>query len=113
MPGTLFPDAFDEDEQDVHRVARRLARRDDPGTSKQAAREVAVALGERQRETLEALRRHPGMTATELARAEGHGDPRVYNRRLPELRDAGRAEITGVRRCRVTGKSASVWRASG
>lgn len=86
-----------------------LARRGDPPTSKQAAAEIAPHLGDLQARVVEALRGRGGRTATELTSLEGIGDPRQFNRRLPELVKAGIVVVGATRPCRVTGKSARTY----
>ena len=74
-----------------------LVRREGPETSREAA--VALKgsprLGELQHLALEAVKLHPGSTANELSQHEGMADPRIINRRLSELRRAGRVKVVG------------------
>lgn len=84
-----------------------LARATDPATSHEAA--ASIDLGALQRAALEAVRASEGRTATELAIANGHGDPRVFNRRLGELEKGGYVIRGKARRCSVTGRSAATW----
>lgn len=86
-----------------------LARRTDPQTSHEAARRAEGRLSLYQWEALQACRAHPGMTATEMAKARGWDDPRVINRRLGELALAGLVRATGSRPCDVTGRTAMTW----
>ncbi len=58
---------------------------------------------------LRALREHGPSTARELAEASGLNP--TIQKRLNELEKAGAAEVVGERPCRVSGKSAKVWRA--
>ncbi len=89
--------------------ARALARRDGPATSALGALDAASRLGPLQAEALEAVRRWPDCTATELARHRGEGDPRRINRRLGELRAMGAIVEGPARACRVTGRPALTW----
>jgi len=86
-----------------------LARKTDPETSKQAAREIAPALGELHKQVVDALRGNGGVTATELSQRMGVGDPRRFNRRLPELVRSGVVVKGQERACRVTGRNAATY----
>lgn len=92
---------------------RALARKEGPAESKLGALDVAGRLGELQLFALEAVRRHPGSTASELAEAEGIGDPRRINRRLGELETLGLLTRGRGRPCRVTGRTAAPWYPTG
>ena len=93
-------------------LTKLLSRRQDPPTSKQAARVVAVKLTERQEQALACLFAYgPGTTHELAARATRvDGDhsraTSIHHelaRRLPELARKGKAEVTGEVRggCRV------------
>lgn len=89
------------------------ARRKDPHTSHEAAREAEASgrAASHRAICLEEVKRTPGQTAAEIAAAvelERH----VPSRRLPELRDAGLVENREVRRCRVTGRNSMTWYAT-
>ena len=86
-----------------------LARATDPATSHEAARHAEGRLGLYQWEALQSCRAHPGMTATEMARARGWDDPRVINRRLGELERLGMVRAGEPRSCAVTGRRAMTW----
>lgn len=86
-----------------------LARNTDPGTSKEAAEITRAELGELQRFTLESVRSHPGLTASELARRVGASDIRTINRRLNEVEKAGLIRRSSPRPCAVTGRRALTW----
>lgn len=88
---------------------RELARANDPATSKLAAHDIQQHLGELQRLALDAVAMWPRCTSTELARHLNRGDPRVLNRRLPELREAGLVRDGPARKCSVTGRMATTW----
>lgn len=83
--------------------ARPLARRSDPITSHEAARDIAPHLSTIQQRVMDFLRGRGGSTATELATQMGYGDPRKVNRRLTELVRDGRVTVGATRPCRVTG----------
>jgi hypothetical protein len=91
--------------------ARRLARRDDPSTSAQAAAELIEtgAIGRQRAAVLDALRqcREP-VTSAELATMM-RGDRYTPSRRLPELLRLGLVERTAPRVCRVGGRLACTW----
>ena len=86
------------------------ARKKDPSTSHEAAREVETsgrASGQRAICFQEALN-HPGQTAAEIAKATGL-ERHVPSRRLPELREAGLVRNDDVRPCRITGRNSMTW----
>lgn len=89
-----------------------LARRSDPETSQAASRQIRGDLGRIQSTVLQLVKEHPGKTAPELARAAGIHDPRVVNRRLPELEKAGLVERCTPRKCSLSNRKAATWRAS-
>jgi hypothetical protein len=89
--------------------ARALARRDGPATSALGALHAASNISPLQAEALEAVRRWPDCTATELAQRRGDGDPRRINRRLGELRAMGAIVEGPARACNVTGRPALTW----
>jgi hypothetical protein len=95
---------------DLPTNARALARRDGPVTSALGALHAASNISPLQAEALEAVRRWPDRTATELARHRGDGDPRKINRRLGELRAMGAIVEGPARACNVTGRPALTWR---
>lgn len=88
-----------------------LWRTTDPETSKEAGRHMVSSgrLKKAQGDALRWVREHPGRTATELAHAVGVFDPRVLNRRLPELERLGLVKRGEPRPCRVTSRRAAVW----
>lgn len=86
------------------------ARRGDPETSHQAAREMedsGRAHGQRAL-CLEEVKRRPGQTAAEIAAALGL-ERHVPSRRLPELRAAGLIRNGPARECRVMRRSSLTW----
>lgn len=97
-----------------HQPPPPLFRRDDPATSREAAEHMARSgrIKAAQADTLNHVRRHPGLTATELAHRVGLFDPRVLNRRLPELERLGLVVRGEARPCRVTGRRAATWGAA-
>lgn len=117
MSRTLF------DEQDYDQscgpVCNQLpvARNSDPGTSKQAVAEIAHKLNRCQAGLFESFRRmqsYECATASEAAADAYERDPssgsESYRKRLGELVHAGLVVEAGVRRCRVTGKSARTFK---
>lgn len=87
-----------------------LARTADPATSWAAADEVE-AIGGAQAQRDKCLRRvihSPGMTAAEIAQAEGM-DRHAPSRRLPELRKAGLVVNGEPRMCRVQRRQSLTW----
>lgn len=89
-----------------------IARRQDPSTSHEAAREIVAdgTLASQQAIVLDLVRRHPDLTAQELARAGGITRD-VTTRRLPELERVGKVERGPARKCGITGKKAATWTA--
>ncbi len=104
---TLFPMGPIDSEDG----ARRLARRTDPETSKEAAKLLDITQAE-----LWALgvvrRRGPG-TALEMSRADGYQSQHRLARRLKALADKKFIDRLPPRLCRVSGngRRAIVWRA--
>ena len=94
-------------------TAKYLARRDDPATSKAAAVAIARVLGAAQQNALEAVQRHTGKTANEIADADGVRDIRTINRRLGELEHMGLVTRGPARACKLTGRVAATWTAGG
>ena len=82
----------------------------DPATSHEVEEHVnASGIRDGQaRVVFEALRRHEGATAAELARAMGL-DRHAVARRLPDLEKLNLARKGESRRCRVTRKNAITW----
>lgn len=97
---TFFDDEFDSDQQ-----AKRLARRDDPDTSKLAAEHVAKSLTARQQQAYDVISAHPGCTSQEL-RAIVDWD---VHKRVCELVRAGRVKRGAQRICSVTGMRVQTW----
>lgn len=86
------------------------ARREDPVTSKDAARQVERSgRAGRQRDEVEAVvRMYPGRTAGEIAEIAGM-ERHVPSRRLPELADLQLVERGPVRKCTVLGTNGLTW----
>ena len=82
----------------------------DPHTSHEAAQEAESSGRARaHRETcLAEVRRNPGKTAAEIAKATGL-ERHVPSRRLPDLRDAGLVKNGEARVCGVTGRASLTW----
>lgn len=90
--------------------ARDLSRREDPSTSKQAARGLIDdgKLGNAMKIALHFVRRYPGSTASELDSLHGT-EWGAVRKRLNDLRKVGLAYTKGTRRCNVTRRSAQIW----
>ncbi len=99
-------------------LARVRARKTDPESSHQAARDLVAVrhgspqasseLGRQQSLTLDLVRRGPGQTSHELA--DGNTVLRYQiARRLPELARRGMVKRGEARACRVTGRLATTW----
>lgn len=87
------------------------ARNDDPSSSHDAAEHVVSSGLQAQQHSLaaSAVRKHPGLTSLELARATGI-DRFVLARRLPEVEREGLIRRGTVRRCSASnGRSAVTW----
>ena len=95
--------------------AKQIARARDPATSKQAASEAGEKLGRCQAGFIGALKLLGMATAAEAAQAAHAADPssnaESYRKRARECVERGLAEWAGQRRCRITGKMATVYRA--
>jgi len=93
------------------RDPKELYRSSDPNTSMAAAVSMVSSgqLGEAQRRALDYVQRYPGRTALELSRLAGDGDPRRINRRLGELRAAGKIHRGESKPDPITGKSGYCW----
>lgn len=71
------------------------------------------AIGEGQRVVWEYLARNADQTDREVARGLGFQDPNATRPRRNELMHLGVVVEAGKRKCSVSGKTASVWRAVG
>ena len=93
-----------------HTPTPPLFRRTDPATSREAAAHMVETgkLGEAQQRVLALVRRSPGLTALMLAEVAGEWDPRVINRRLPELERLGLIR-RGEPKRQGTGRRAVTW----
>ena len=90
--------------------AKARARSTDPETSKEAAVRVEVSgvAGDQRYLCHQAVLRHPGMTAAEVAEVTGL-ERHAPSRRLPELRDERLVRCGEPRTCRVTGTRCITW----
>lgn len=89
--------------------AKPLARHNHPLSSKVAAKEIQPKLSKLKRMALDAARRWPESTTTELEERLGLRS-RTLGRRLGELADAGIVLRWSERKCKITGKVATVWK---
>ena len=93
-----------------------LARSSDPPTSHQAAAQIAGKLGYYAAGMLQAVTTLGEATASEAARhareADGSNVISVesYRKRAGELERAGKIEVVGTRKCKVTGKQARTFK---
>lgn len=90
------------------------ARRTDPATSKQAAREIVAdgTMGDGIAIAADAVMRWPGHTSSELQElSDGrNGGRRIsMHKRLPDAAKRMMVERRDARTCRVTGKQAVTW----
>lgn len=95
-------------------VMQARARNTDPATSAAAARGVERSGGaalHRDR-CLNAVKRHPGATAAEIADITGL-ERHTPSRRLPELRAGGFVVNGGRRKCKVMGRDSLTWYPAG
>lgn len=95
-------------------LQRPLARKTDPASSKAAAEHVVESgkLEGQCQQVYEALKRFPNHTAREISKASGL-DYHMVAKRLPVLRDHGRARVVGTRICTesTTGIKTQYWEA--
>lgn len=89
---------------------KRLARRCDPSTSKEAARRAGAFAPSHRAQVLGALRRFGSAGAEQLAAAT-RLEAYSVRKRLPELAAAGLAAPTDRTRLTVSGRAERVWRA--
>jgi len=89
--------------------ARRLARKTDPKTSKAAANAIVEDLGRLQQWALAVVRDHPSSTVNEMAHKLSLRDPRKLGRRMNELVARGCIVEMGSRKCRITGRQATIY----
>lgn len=98
-------------------IFEKLARQDDPLTSKQAAEEVKPRLSQLQSAFLQALDDLGGGPATAREVAERavamqlHREVESVRKRAAELERQHLIVLAGIQRCSVTGKMAEGWRA--
>ena len=89
---------------------RASARRHDPETSHEAARNAEPLAKTHRAILLTAVRKFPGLTSAELASKCGL-DRYQAARRLPELRKAGLVVNGPKRRCAILGTKQIIWEA--
>lgn len=88
-------------------------RRDDPGTSREAAHFIAGSVSNLQRLVLEYVKRHRGCTDREMVdalRKEHGGSESTYRTRRNELVDMGMIEPLGF--AEVAGRKHQTWTAT-
>lgn len=90
-----------------------LAARNDPETSHQAAEEMVQTgrLAFQHKQTLEALRKFPGLTSEELSYKSGL-DYHAVARRLPDLEKLGKAFKGPNRICKRSSRNRVTWYAT-
>ena len=97
-------------------IFEKLARQDDPPTSKQAAEEVKPKLSGLREAFVLALADLGGGPATAREIGERavamqlHGEPESVRKRAAELERQNLIVLAGIQRCTVTGKLAEGWR---
>lgn len=89
--------------------ARPLARRTDPVTSHEAAREIAGSVAALETWAAECVASAPGLTQRELGARFCPDDLRRIGRRLSECARKGLIKRGPVRKCSITGRSAETW----
>lgn len=89
--------------------AEHHARATHPSTSHEAAAHMKQHAGGAMDQAYAALLKHSPCTAAELEQAEGVRDGQ-YRKRLADLRTVGRAVVVGKDRCKVTGRTAQLWK---
>ena len=92
----------------LEEIERKLARRGDPSTSKEAARAVAASMPESMVYALSWLTSFPGSTAAELDEMSTLRGGAI-RKRLNDLRRVGLAKTDGIRKCKITGRRAQTW----
>lgn len=105
---------FDPDKDILTDEARKLARRNDPETSHEAARRHVESgrLREAQARVLRSVSEHGGSTYAEISVYAGLELPEAA-RRLPELEGRGFVHAIGKRVCRIKGTECRLWYATG
>lgn len=99
-----FANAYAEEIQ-----PKRLARKDDPDTSKEAATAILSELGSLHKWVLEVVSKYPGKTASELGQLEEQRDVRRIGRRLGELEEMKLIQRGDPRSCTITTRNCHTW----
>ena len=101
---------FDIPHEDDDINPGHLSRREDPGTSKQAAWALWASgkLGKMVTRAASIVKWHPGSTASELDDYAGVTDGAI-RKRLNDAKKLGLIKQEGTRKCRVTGRNAILW----
>ena len=89
--------------------AKKLARRTDPETSKEAAERIKPHLGELHRWAQSCVQEAPGLTQRELGAKFCATDPRRIGRRLNECELLGLVKRGVARKCSISGRMADTW----
>ena len=79
-------------------------------TSLEAYDQLKPKLGKRQNIIYEAIRRHPDLTAAEIAYVLGHSDPNYARPRIHELEATGLVVSSGRRACTRSKVAAHTWK---
>jgi len=95
-------------ETDPKPVVPPLWRQADPQTSREAVKESLAGLGSQQRAVLAAIRRNPGLTASELAERCELNRVQI-GKRAPDLARAGLVQKGEPKRSPVSGRREVTW----
>lgn len=90
-------------------TVKKLVRRTDPETSKEAAEVVIPHLGELHRWAQACVQESPGLTQRELGAKYCPTDPRKIGRRLNECELLKLVKRGEPRKCSISGRTAETW----
>lgn len=111
MQGTLFDDP--PPNYGAHTL-HRLARATDPVTSQASGQAIADSGTDRHQARLAAamVKANSGLTCQEIAAADDRLDEHQLGRRLKQAESMGLVRRGDVKRCAITGRSATTWRST-